>query len=81
MHVYIAEFDLICKNLEHSHKAMLFQYKALSSSALVLDSKDQQGNFWLPINAAKLAAFTVFTATKLMLKQDCYNTLSQLKIH
>ena len=29
---------------------------------LVLDSRDQQGNLWLPCNAEKLAVFTIFTA-------------------
>ena len=36
-----------------------FQYKAFSSSTLVLDSRDRQGNVWLPYNAAMLAAFTI----------------------
>ena len=31
----------------------------LSSSTLVLDSRNQQGNVWLPYNGAMLAAFTI----------------------
>ena len=32
----------------------------ISSSVLLLDSRDRQGNLWLPYNAAKLAAFAIF---------------------
>ena len=39
---------------------------------LVLDSKDRQANLWLPLNVAKLAAFTIFVA-----KTDGITTLLQ----
>ena len=35
-------------------------FTMISSSALLLDSRDRQGNLWLPYNAVKLAAFTIF---------------------
>ena len=34
---------------------------------LVPDSRDRQGNVWLPYNAAMLAAFTILFAAKLVL--------------
>ena len=38
--------------------------KLLSSSKLVLDSRDQQGNVWLSQNAAKLTAFAILFIAK-----------------
>ena len=35
-------------------------FTMISSNALLLDSRDRQGNLWLPYNTAKLAAFTIF---------------------
>ena len=50
----------------------------LSSSTLVLDSRDRQGQVWLPYNLAALAAFTILFAAELVNWSDM---LSQLKIY
>ena len=61
---------------------MLFHsYLAISSSTLVFDSRNQQGNVWLPYNAAILIAFTVLFTAKLAVKLDWSDTLSKLKIY
>ena len=53
----------------------------ISSNMPVLDSRDWQGNLWLPYNAAMLAASTRLFAAKLAVKLDSSDTLSKLKIY
>lgn len=53
----------------------------VSLSILVPDSRDRQGNVWLPYNLAMLAVFKILFAAKLAAKLDWSDTLSKLRIY
>ena len=48
------------RNVWGNFCSYMLGFTMISSNALLLDSRDQQGNLWLPYNAVKLAAFTIF---------------------
>ena len=66
---YIVMTIIMCNNL------------LLSSSTLVLDSRDRQGNVWLPYNAGALVVFKQYYTAILAVKLDWSDALSELKIY
>ena len=83
--VCLNSVNIPAKRGEHylcSHLIKELPSRFLSSSMLVFDSRDLQGNVWLPYNTAMLAAFTILHCkTNGKTTVDWSDTLSKLKIY